>query len=180
MLGGSHNLENVLTATAAAEAAGASRPAVLRAVRAYRPLAHRMEPVGELAGVRYVNDSKATNQESTIRALTAFTHGVHLILGGSLKGGAGYAPLAAAIAAGPVDASYLIGAAAEQIGEALAAAGVRATRHASLAEALTAAAAAAHAGDTVLLSPACASFDQFRDFEDRGDRFRMLVEELAA
>ena len=111
-LGGSHNLENVLTAAAAAEAAGATRPAVLRALRAYRPLAHRMEPVGELAGVRYVNDSKATNQESTIRALTAFSHGVHLILGGSLKGAADYLPLAEAVAAGPVDASYLIGDAA--------------------------------------------------------------------
>jgi UDP-N-acetylmuramoylalanine--D-glutamate ligase len=177
-LAGSHNLENVLAATAAAEAAGAGRPAVLRALREFRPLAHRMEQVGELAGVRYVNDSKATNQESTIRALTAFERGVHLILGGSLKGASDYAPLAGAVARGPVDASYLIGDAAEPIGRALAQAGVRATRHASLADALTAAAAAARAGDTVLLSPACASFDQFRDFEDRGDQFRTLVEEL--
>jgi UDP-N-acetylmuramoylalanine--D-glutamate ligase len=177
-LGGSHNLENALTAAAAAEAAGAARPSVLRALREFRPLAHRMEQVGELAGVRYVNDSKATNQESTIRALSAFERGVHLILGGSLKGASDYAPLADAVARGPVDASYLIGDAAEPIGRALAQAGVRATRHASLADAVGAAATVARAGDTVLLSPACASFDQFRDFEDRGDQFRTLVEEL--
>jgi UDP-N-acetylmuramoylalanine--D-glutamate ligase len=179
VLAGSHNLENVLCAAAAAEAAGADRAGVLDAVRRFRPLAHRMERVGELGGVTYINDSKATNQEAAIRALGAFSHGVHLILGGSLKGG-GYAPLARAVATGPVAASYLIGAAAETIDSALVAEGVHARRYGSLAEALAAAAAAAVAGDTVLLAPACASFDQFRDFEDRGDQFRALVEELAA
>jgi UDP-N-acetylmuramoylalanine--D-glutamate ligase len=179
VLAGPHNLENVLCAAAAAEAAGADRAGVLEAVRRFRPLAHRMEPVGELAGVRYVNDSKATNQEATIRALGAFRHGVHLILGGSLKGG-DFAPLARAVAEGPVSATYLIGAAADAIDRALVVEHVRAERYDSLADALAAAARAASAGDTVLLSPACASFDQFRDFEDRGDRFRALVEELAA
>jgi UDP-N-acetylmuramoylalanine--D-glutamate ligase len=179
VLTGSHNLENVLCAAAAAEAAGADRGGVLDAVRRFRPLAHRMERVGELAGVTYVNDSKATNQEAAIRALGAFGHGVHLILGGSLKGG-DYAPLARAVARGPVAASYLIGAAAEAIDAALVAEGVHAQRHDSLADALAAASRAAAAGDTVLLAPACASFDQFRDFEDRGDQFRALVEELAA
>ncbi len=179
VLAGSHNLENVLCAAAAAEAAGADRRGVLGAVRRFRPLAHRMERVGELAGVTYVNDSKATNQEAAIRALGAFTHGVHLILGGSLKGG-DFAPLAHAVATGPVSASYLIGAAADAIDAALVAEGVLAHRYGSLADALAAAARAAAAGDTVLLAPACASFDQFRDFEDRGDQFRALVEELAA
>jgi UDP-N-acetylmuramoylalanine--D-glutamate ligase len=179
VLAGSHNMENVLCAAAAADAAGADRRGVLDAVRRFRPLAHRMERVGELGGVTYVNDSKATNQEAAIRALGAFTHGVHLILGGSVKGG-DFAPLARAVATGPVSASYLIGAAADAIAAALAAEGVRAQRYDSLAEALGAAARAAAAGDTVLLAPACASFDQFRDFEDRGDRFRALVEELAA
>jgi UDP-N-acetylmuramoylalanine--D-glutamate ligase len=178
-LAGSHNLENVLCAAAAAEAAGADRAGVLDAVRRFRPLAHRMERVGEVAGVTYVNDSKATNQEAAIRALGAFTHGVHLILGGSLKGD-DYGPLARAVATGPVAASYLIGAAADAIDAALVAEGVHARRYGSLAEALAAAAQASAAGDTVLLAPACASFDQFRDFEDRGDRFRALVEELAA
>jgi UDP-N-acetylmuramoylalanine--D-glutamate ligase len=138
-----------------------------------------MERVGELAGVTYVNDSKATNQEAAIRALGAFTHGVHLILGGSLKG-SDFAPLARAVATGPVAATYLIGAAADAIEHALEAEHVRARRYGSLAAALQAASQAAEAGDTVLLAPACASFDQFRDFEERGDRFRALVEELAA
>jgi UDP-N-acetylmuramoylalanine--D-glutamate ligase len=178
-LAGSHNLENVLCAAAAAGAAGADRHGVLEAVRAFRPLAHRMEQVGELGGVRFINDSKATNQEAAIRALGAFTHGVHLILGGSLKGG-DFAPLAQAVAHGPVSATYLIGAAADAIEHALVVEHVSARRYDSLAEAVAAAARAAGAGDTVLLAPACASFDQFRDFEDRGDQFRALVEELAA
>ena len=178
-LGGSHNLENALCAAAAAEAAGAARAGVLEALRAFRPLAHRMERVGELRGVAYVNDSKATNQEATIRALGAFSHGVHLILGGSLKGG-DFAPLARAVATGPVSATYLIGEAADAIDRALVVVGVRARRYDGLEAALAAASEAAEAGDTVLLSPACASFDQFRDFEDRGDTFRALVEELAA
>jgi UDP-N-acetylmuramoylalanine--D-glutamate ligase len=178
-LRGSHNLENALCAAAAAEAAGAARAGVLEALRAFRPLAHRMERVGELRGVAYVNDSKATNQEATIRALGAFSHGVHLILGGSLKGG-DFAPLARAVATGPVSATYLIGEAADAIDRALVVVGVRARRYDGLEAALAAAAEAAQAGDTVLLSPACASFDQFRDFEDRGDTFRALVEELVA
>ena len=178
-LAGSHNLENALCAAAAAEAAGAARAGVLEALRAFRPLAHRMERVGELRGVAYVNDSKATNQEATIRALGAFSHGVHLILGGSLKGG-DFAPLARAVATGPVSATYLIGEAADAIDRALVVVGVRARRYDGLEAALAAASEAAEAGDTVLLSPACASFDQFRDFEDRGDTFRALVEELAA
>jgi UDP-N-acetylmuramoylalanine--D-glutamate ligase len=178
-LRGSHNLENAVCAAAAAEAAGAARAGVLEALRTFRPLAHRMERIAELRGVAYVNDSKATNQEATIRALGAFSHGVHLILGGSLKGG-DFAPLAHAVATGPVSSTYLIGDAADAIDRALVVVGVRARRYDGLAAALHAAARAAEAGDTVLLSPACASFDQFRDFEDRGDTFRALVEELAA
>jgi UDP-N-acetylmuramoylalanine--D-glutamate ligase len=178
-LAGSHNLENVLCAAAAAEEAGVDPRGVLDALRRFRPLAHRMERVGELGGVSYVNDSKATNQEAAIRALGAFSRGVHLILGGSLKGG-DFAPLARAVATGPVAATYLIGAAADAIERALVAENVVATRYGSLADALDAAARAAQAGDTVLLAPACASFDQFRDFEDRGDQFRALVERLAA
>ena len=178
-LGGSHNLENVLVAAAAAEAAGAGRAGVVRAIRAFRPLAHRLERIAEIDGVTYVNDSKATNQEAAIRALGAFTHGVHLILGGSLKGGE-FGQLAGAVAAGPVVATYLIGEAADAIDRALVLEGVRAERYGSLADAVAAAARRAEAGETVLLAPACASFDQFRDFEDRGDRFRAIVEELAA
>ncbi len=139
-----------------------------------------MERVGELGGVTYVNDSKATNQEAAIRALGAFTHGVHLILGGSLKGG-DFAPLARAVAHGPGRG---------ELPDRRR--GRRDRRRAASPRACTRRATprsprrsrppprAATAGDTVLLAPACASFDQFRDFEDRGDQFRALVEELAA
>jgi UDP-N-acetylmuramoylalanine--D-glutamate ligase len=129
-------------------------------------------------GVEWVNDSKATNPDATIKALTAFGGGVHLILGGSLKGGS-FAPLAEAVAAGPVACAYLIGAASDAIAAALAAVGAPFRRCETLERAVAEAAAAARPGDTVLLSPACASFDQFRDYEHRGDRFRELARSVA-
>jgi UDP-N-acetylmuramoylalanine--D-glutamate ligase len=125
-----------------------------------------------------VNDSKATNPDATIKALTAFAGGVHLILGGSLKGGS-FADLAAAVASGPVVGSYLIGAAADALADALTAAGAPFVRCETLARAVGEAAAAARPGDTVLLSPACASFDQFRDYEQRGARFTDLARAAA-
>jgi UDP-N-acetylmuramoylalanine--D-glutamate ligase len=180
---GSHNLENALCALAAAEQAGASRAGALAALRAFQPPPHRLEDVGSAGGVRYVNDSKATNPEATMRALGAFSGGVHLILGGSLKG-ASFAVLAsvlrAAVAERRVRAVYLAGEAAEAIARDLDAAGVAYRSFPHLADAVHAARAAAAPGDTVLLSPACASFDEFRDFEHRGDSFRALVAELAS
>ena len=125
-----------------------------------------------------MNDSKATNPDATIQALTAFPAGVHLILGGSLKG-ADFAGLARAVAAGPVARVYVIGQAADSLAAALAAAGVRPERSGTLQAAVRAAAAAADTGETVLLSPACASFDQFRDYADRGEAFRRLAQEAA-
>ncbi|HUZ85247.1 MAG TPA: UDP-N-acetylmuramoyl-L-alanine--D-glutamate ligase [Gaiellales bacterium] len=177
-LRGDHNLANALAATAAARAVGVDGAACDRALRGFRPPPHRLEPVTEAAGVRFVNDSKATNPDAAIKALTAFSGGVRLILGGSSKGG-DFAPLAAAVAAGPVASVYLIGAAAEAISAALAAAGVAAADCGTLDRAVRAAAADAGPGDTVLLAPACASFDQFRDFEHRGDSFRRLALEVA-
>lgn len=173
-LRGEHNLSNALAAAAAARAAGVDSEAIDAALREFDPPPHRLEPVASAGGVEWVNDSKATNPDATIKALTAFEGGVHLILGGSLKGGS-FSALAAAVAAGPVTCSYLIGAAAEALADALAAASAPFRHCETLERAVAEAASAARSGDTVLLSPACASFDQFRDYEHRGARFAELA-----
>jgi UDP-N-acetylmuramoylalanine--D-glutamate ligase len=175
---GVHNLENALAAACAAEAVGVPREARDRALREFRPPPHRLETVAQRGGVAFVDDSKATNPEAAIKALTAFDHGVRLILGGSLKG-ASFAELARAVAEGPVVSVDVCGEAGGEISKALDAAGVAHRRHARLAEAVAAAAAIAEPGDTVLLSPACASFDEFRDYAHRGDTFRELALEVA-
>ena len=127
-------------------------------------------------GVRFVNDSKATNVAAAIRALASFPdERLHVILGGRGKNES-YAPLAAAF--GPDDRAYVVGEAADEIATALESAGVPFVRAGDLESAVREAAAVASPGDIVLLSPACASFDQFRDFEARGDAFRNLVEAL--
>jgi len=177
-LRGDHNLENALIAAAAARAAGAAPDGIDRALREFSPLPHRLETVANAGGVEYVNDSKATNPDATIQALTAFPGGIHLILGGSLKG-SDFSGLASAVAAAPVERAHLIGEAADAIAAALDRAGVAFERAGTLDAAVHAAAAAARPGETVLLSPACASFDQFRDYEDRGEAFRRLAREVA-
>jgi UDP-N-acetylmuramoylalanine--D-glutamate ligase len=123
-------------------------------------------------GVLYVNDSKATNVSSAVRGIEAFDGGVHVILGGSLKGG-GFEGLRDAVAS-RCAAAYLIGEAAERLEQGLAGT-VPLHQSGDLATAVHEAAAAAKPGDVVLLSPACASFDQFRDYEERGEAFRLLV-----
>ena len=170
---GAHNRENAAAATAAARAVGVSEDQIAQALRSFPGVPHRLEPVGEVNGVAYVNDSKATNVAAALRALAAYEdEPVHLILGGSRKG-EDFAPLAAAI--GPnVRSIHLIGETADE----LAAAIPQARRDGDLASAL--AAVDARPGDVVLLSPACASYDQFRDFEERGEEFRRLVQNLSA
>ncbi|HEY4621542.1 MAG TPA: UDP-N-acetylmuramoyl-L-alanine--D-glutamate ligase [Gaiellaceae bacterium] len=173
---GPHNRENAAAATAAARAAGIEDDAIAEALRTFPGVPHRIELVRELAGVRYVNDSKATNVAAARRALASFPESrLHVILGGRGKSEP-YGPLAGAFKTG--DRAYLIGEAADEIAEALDEAGVPYVRAADLSSALGAAASAAAPSDVVLLSPACASFDQFDDFEARGDAFRRLVEEL--
>jgi UDP-N-acetylmuramoylalanine--D-glutamate ligase len=173
---GPHNRENAAAATAAARAAGIDDAAIGEALRTFEGVPHRIELVRELRGVRYVNDSKATNVAAALRALASFPDSrLHVILGGRGKHEP-YAPLAAAFKA--EDVAYLVGEAADDIARALEDARVSFARAGSLVAALAAAASAAAPGDVVLLSPACASFDQFRDFEARGDAFRALVEEL--
>jgi UDP-N-acetylmuramoylalanine--D-glutamate ligase len=127
--------------------------------------------------VLYVNDSKATNVASAVAGLESFTEGVHVILGGRGKGG-DYTPLTAAVAE-RARAAYLIGETAPELAEALAPAGVPLHDCGDLERALAAARAAAGRGEVVLLSPACASFDQYVDYEARGDHFRTLVEGAA-
>jgi len=174
---GDHNLENALAASAAAEAAGVSREARDRALRSFTAPPHRLQTVAVRDGVSFVDDSKATNPEAVIKALTAYHDGVRLVLGGSLKGSS-FAGLAAAVADGPVVSVDVYGEAGEQIAAALAAAGVPHRRHRRMAAAVGGAAAGAHAGDVVLLSPACASFDEFTDYVERGLVFAQLAQEV--
>jgi UDP-N-acetylmuramoylalanine--D-glutamate ligase len=136
--------------------------------------------VGKLDGVLYVNDSKATNVAAARAGLASFAGGVHAILGGSLKGES-FEGLAGTVAE-RCRACYLIGEAAERLEADLAGAagaGVELRRYDELAAAVTAAARAARPGELVLLSPACASFDAYADFEQRGEHFRTLVGSLA-
>jgi UDP-N-acetylmuramoylalanine--D-glutamate ligase len=172
-LRGPHNLDNARAAATAARAAGVPDEAVAAALRGFAGVPHRLEEVATVDGVLYVNDSKATNVASAVRGIESFDGGVHLILGGSLKGG-GFAGLREPVAARCV-ACYLIGEAADQLAADLEPAGVPLQRSGDLERAVAAARAAARPGETVLLSPACASYDQFKDYEQRGDRFRELV-----
>jgi UDP-N-acetylmuramoylalanine--D-glutamate ligase len=171
-LPGEHNRENAAAATAAARAAGIADAAIAQALAAFPGVEHRIEDVGSVRGVRFVNDSKATNVAAALRAIAAFDAPLHVILGGLGKHES-YEPLAAAFAAG--DRAYLIGAAADEIAPALDARAVPYERSGELATAVAGAVARARLGDIVLLSPACASFDQFESYEQRGDVFRALV-----
>ena len=176
---GEHNVANAMAAAAVALSMGLSRDAVREGLRTFAGVPHRLEQVAEIGGVRFVNDSKATNVASATVGLRAFEGGVHAILGGSEKGEP-FAPLADPVRE-RCAACYLTGASAERLAEELAPvieAGVELHRCADLADAVRRAAAAARPGEVVLLSPACASFDAFRDFEERGDRFRQIVEGL--
>ncbi|HEV2711917.1 MAG TPA: UDP-N-acetylmuramoyl-L-alanine--D-glutamate ligase [Gaiellaceae bacterium] len=170
---GAHNRENAAAATAAARAAGVSDEQIAGALRSFPGVPHRLEQVAEVGGVRYVNDSKATNAAAARRAIASYDAPLHVILGGLGKNES-YDELAADLRAKAARA-YLIGAAADELAAAL---DIPFERSGDLAAAVRAAAAAARPGDVVLLSPACASYDQFENFEARGDEFRRLVEEL--
>jgi UDP-N-acetylmuramoylalanine--D-glutamate ligase len=173
---GAHNVENAMAAAAAALASGLPRDSVAEGLRSFQGVPHRLERVGELGGVLYVNDSKATNVASAVAGVRAFDGGVRLIAGGRPKQES-FAPLAEAVRERCV-AVYLIGEAAERMAAEFAETGVEIVQAGTLEQALEATQADAKPGEVVLLSPACASFDSFKDFEARGDRFRELVEEL--
>jgi len=174
---GAHNRENAAAATAAARAAGVPDGAIAEALRTFPGVAHRLELVRELRGVRYVNDSKATNTAAARRGVAAYDAPLRLILGGSLKG-EDFGPFAREL--GPrVRRAYLIGEAADELAHALDAARVPYERSGDLATAVRDASAVAEPGEVVLLSPACASYDQFENFERRGEEFRRLVQNLS-
>ncbi len=176
---GAHNVANAMAAAAAALALGLDRDAVREGLRSFAGVPHRLEQVAEIGGARFVNDSKATNVASAVVGLNAFAGGVHAILGGSEKGEP-FAPLLDPVRE-RCSACYLTGATADRLAEELAPAveaGVALHRCADLEDAVRRAAAAAAPGDVVLLSPACASFDAFENFERRGERFRAVVEGL--
>lgn len=172
-LQGPHNAQNAAAAVAVARVLGVGEDAIEAALRTFSALPHRMEPVGERNGVRFVNDSKATNPESTAPALAAFGS-VHWIVGGLAKSET-LGPCADQL--GRVRGAYTIGEAGPMFAELLEGK-VPVHRCELLVEAVGCAARAAAPGEVVLLSPACASFDQFRDYEARGDAFRAAVEAL--
>jgi UDP-N-acetylmuramoylalanine--D-glutamate ligase len=177
LLRGGHNRENAAAATAAARAAGVPDAAVAAALATFAGVPHRLELVRDVNGVRFVNDSKATNPEAAARALAAYPPGLRVILGGSRKD-TPFAGLAQQARVARVACAYLIGEAADELAEALATEGVRFRHSGDLEGAVSEAFADAEPGDVVLLSPACASYDQFSNYEERGGRFRELVEAL--
>jgi UDP-N-acetylmuramoylalanine--D-glutamate ligase len=177
LIPGLHNRENAAAATAAARAAGIDDDSIAAALRSFPGVAHRLELVAEVGGVRYVNDSKATNTAAARRGIAAYAlDPLRLILGGSLKGES-FLELARELPE-TVRSIDLIGEATEELAQALDLTHRRYRRAGDLGTALTLASAEAEPGDVVLLSPACASFDQYRNFEERGDHFRRLVEAL--
>ncbi|MDH7576414.1 MAG: UDP-N-acetylmuramoyl-L-alanine--D-glutamate ligase [Bacillota bacterium] len=176
-LPGPHNLENALAAAAAALLAGIKQEVIVQALATFPGVPHRMELVRVINGVKYVNDSKGTNPESVLKALDAYQEPVILIAGGKNKG-SDFCSLAKKINQ-KVKALILLGEAAPLIGKAVRAAGFyQIWEVASLTDAVQTAYFLAQPGDVVLLSPACASWDMFRDFEERGNLFRQLVNQL--
>jgi UDP-N-acetylmuramoylalanine--D-glutamate ligase len=174
---GRHNVENVLAASIAAARAGVAPKAIAAAVRTFQAVEHRLEFVRQVSGVDFYNDSKATSVDATLKALSAFAGGLWVILGGKDKG-LDYAALREPLAA-RAHAALLIGAAAGKIADQLRGA-VPLVDSGTLDAAVAYAYQRARPGDTVLLAPACASFDQFRSFEHRGEVFKQIVGRLEA
>ncbi len=174
-LRGLHNLENTMAAALAAHLAGATHEQIREAVKTFPGVEHRLEFVRTLHHVAYYNDSKATNVDAALKAIAAFDGALWIILGGKDKN-TDYTPLAEPLKQ-KAHAVLLIGVAAEKIASQLHDSAPM-LRCGTLEAAVTEARARAHAGDTVLLAPACASFDQFENFEHRGREFKRLVQSL--
>ena len=182
---GAHNAQNALAASAMALEVGVDPDAIRAALLTFAPLEHRIEPAGEVAGVRFINDSKATNTDSVEKALLAFDAGSIVLLLGGYDKGTDLESLAQSVAR-RARVAICYGAAGERIAKALEAASAAQNsdltilRAPHMREAFTAAVSAAHAGETVLLSPACSSFDEFNNMGERGRLFKSLVADLSA
>lgn len=174
-LSGIHNLENITAALAAAKALQVKDDSITQALKSFRGLAHRLEKVAEINGISFYDDSKATNVGAVAMSLASFQKNIILILGGVDKGG-DYTPLKALIKA-KVDATLVIGEAREKIKTALAGSGEIFSLP-DMTAAVTKAKEIAKAGTSVLLSPACASFDQYKNYHERGEHFKELVKTL--
>jgi UDP-N-acetylmuramoylalanine--D-glutamate ligase len=174
-LKGAHNIENVLAAVCVARLATISAESIRASVGSFSAVEHRLELVRKVDGVEFYNDSKATNVDATTKAVASFSKGVHLILGGKDKD-SDYG-LMAELLKERVKVVYTIGSAAEKIERQLHGV-VKMVAAGTMQTAVAEAAKAAVAGDVVLLSPACSSFDQFENYEHRGRVFRQLVNEL--
>ena len=173
---GKHNWENVLAAASVAKLSGASLAQLAAAVRSFEGVEHRIEFVRRVSGVGFYNDSKATNVDAALKSIDSFSERLFVILGGKDKGSA-YGPLAAPLKE-KAAAALLIGQAAEKIEAAIADA-VPVVMSGTLETAVQQAYEQARPGDVVLLAPACASFDQFDNYEHRGRAFKQAVAELA-
>jgi UDP-N-acetylmuramoylalanine--D-glutamate ligase len=176
LIPGAHNRENAAAATAAARAIGVSDEKIAGALATFAGVEHRLELVAEKNGVRFVNDSKATNTAAARRAIAAYDAPLRIILGGQGKGES-YTELALDLR-GRAGRAYLVGEAAAEIALALELADVDHVQSGDLETAVRSAVKHAQPGEVVLLAPACASYDQFRNFEERGDEFKRLVQEL--
>jgi len=174
---GNHNLENALAAVAAGWAMGVGADSLARTLKGFRGVAHRMEPVVEINGVKFINDSKGTNPDAAIKALDAYRQPIVLIAGGKNKG-LDFTEFALKVKA-KVRVLVTVGQAAGDIEEAVARQGFTNYQRAdSFEEAVRMAARQAQPGEIVLLSPACTSWDMFNNFEERGDLFKQVVNSL--
>jgi UDP-N-acetylmuramoylalanine--D-glutamate ligase len=175
-LKGEHNIENVLAAVVMAMLAGCTAQQVRQAVSEFRAVEHRLEFVTTINGIGFYNDSKATNVDATVKALESFPGNIHIILGGKDKG-SDYTELVPLLRE-RTKRAYLIGAAAEKISSQIQGA-TEITHSGTLERAVRQAFDSAKPGDVVVLAPACASFDQFENYEQRGRIFKDLVLGLA-
>lgn len=171
---GPHNVSNALAASAAAHAMGVAPADIAEGLKTFSPMEHRLEPVAQLNGVEWFNDSKATNPDATLKAIDSFQGRPLVLLVGGRNKGNDFGPLAMA-ASGRVRSVVAFGESADDLVRAFRHAGVDVHRASGLLDAISAAAALSRPGDAVVLSPACASFDEFTSYEHRGSVFKDAV-----